>query len=167
MTTGGLVISELAFGRGRLGLCPLPGRSVQGFAADLASIVAWAPEVVLTLTGAEEMAGHGAGALGAALEAAGIGAVHLPVPDYGTPGPEAEARWPGISRRLRAVLVPGGRVLVHCLGGCGRSGMIALRLMIEAGEPAAPALARLREARPCAIETGAQHLWARAPRALC
>ena len=38
--------------------------------------------------------------------------------------------------------------------------MIALRLMIEAGEAAGPALKRLRALRPCAIETEAQMDWA-------
>ena len=47
------------------------------------------------------------------------------------------------------------------IGGCGRSGMAVLRLMIEAGEDAETALARLRTIRPCAIETDAQMAWAR------
>ena len=46
-----------------------------------------------------------------------------------------------------------GRVLIHCMGGCGRSGMAALRLMIEAGEAPGAALERLRAVRPCAVET--------------
>ena len=56
----------------------------------------------------------------------------------------------------------GGRVLVHCRGGCGRSGMVALRLMIEAGEAPDEALSRLRSVRPCAVETKAQMGWAMA-----
>jgi len=54
----------------------------------------------------------------------------------------------------------GGRVLIHCRGGCGRSGMAALRLMIESGEEAGAALSRLRALRPCAVETEAQMAWA-------
>jgi protein-tyrosine phosphatase len=54
----------------------------------------------------------------------------------------------------------GGRVLVHCFGGCGRSGMAALRLMVAAGEGPESALHRLRASRACAVETEAQRLWA-------
>jgi len=54
----------------------------------------------------------------------------------------------------------GGKVLVHCMGGCGRSGMAVLRLMVETGEPPHSALSRLRAARPCAVETDAQFDWA-------
>ena len=52
-------------------------------------------------------------------------------------------------------------MLVHCRGGCGRSGMAVLRLMVEAGEAPEEALARLRAVRPCAVETEAQMDWAR------
>ena len=52
--------------------------------------------------------------------------------------------------------------MIHCFGGCGRSGMAALRLMVEAGEDADEALERLRAVRPCAVETDAQLRWARA-----
>jgi hypothetical protein len=38
--------------------------------------------------------------------------------------------------------------------------MIALRLMVEDGEAPDAALARLRAARPCAVETNAQMRWA-------
>jgi len=57
-------------------------------------------------------------------------------------------------------LQTGGSVLVHCKGGCGRSGMAALRLMVEAGEDPHLAFARLRDVRPCAVETEAQLAWA-------
>ncbi|SMY06745.1 hypothetical protein LOM8899_00875 [Flavimaricola marinus] len=61
---------------------------------------------------------------------------------------------------VRGLLGQGGKVLVHCFGGCGRSGMAVLRLMIEAGEDGATALTRLQELRPCAVETEAQRVWA-------
>jgi protein-tyrosine phosphatase len=94
--------------------------------------------------------------LPADLAAAGVGWLHLPIPDFGTPSAALRAIWPETSARLRG----SPRLLVHCMGGCGRSGMIALRLMIEAGEAPEPALTRLRDARPCAVETKAQLRWA-------
>jgi protein-tyrosine phosphatase len=78
--------------------------------------------------------------------------------DYGVPA----GGWPDVSVDLHAVLAKGGRIVVHCRGGCGRTGMIALRLMIEAGEVLEVALERLRAVRPCAVETEAQRVWASA-----
>ncbi len=86
--------------------------------------------------------------------------VHLPIEDFGAPTSAVEEAWPGVSAAARHALAGGGRVLVHCRGGCGRSGMVVLRLMVECGERADKALERLRALRPCAVETDAQLAWA-------
>lgn len=151
----------VAVGRGTLALSPMPGRT-RHYAADLAALLRWGPDLVVTMCETVELARKGAGGLPEDLAAAGIAWVHLPIADFGAPGPEVEALWPGVSARARGVLAGGGQVLVHCFGGCGRSGMAVLRLMIEAGEAPTAALARLRAARPCAVETEAQMDWAMA-----
>ena len=87
--------------------------------------------------------------------------VHVPTPDYGVPDKDASRNWTKAEGAALAALRGGGRVLVHCRRGCGRSGMAALRLMIAAGEAPDAALARLRRLRPCAVETSAQMRWAR------
>lgn len=149
-------ISELPLAGGMLGLCPMPGRGGD-VAGDLCVVLAWRPVLVIGLTEPSE---PGANALMAACAAAGLVRAALPVADYGIPDAAAQAAWPDLSARARRLFPGGGRVLLHCMGGCGRSGMIALRLMIDAGEAAGPALARLRAARPCAVETGPQMDWA-------
>lgn len=154
-----LEIAEIPVLFGTLALCPMPGRGGD-YPGDLAKIVAWHPDLVLTLTSKLELASKGAATLAADLAAQGIAWHHLPIPDFGTPKADTAALWPGTSAEARARLAGGGRVLVHCIGGCGRSGMIALRLLTEAGEHPDAALTRLRAARPCAIETKAQHRWA-------
>lgn len=148
-------VAEIAVAVGALGLCPMPGRTGD-YAGDLAVVLGWRPSLVLTLAETGELAARGAAGLPADLAAAGVGWLHLPIPDFGTPPAALRAIWPETSARLRG----SPRLLVHCMGGCGRSGMIALRLMIEAGEAAEPALTRLRDARPCAVETKAQMRWA-------
>jgi len=69
--------------------------------------------------------------------------------------------WDDVIGNVVVRLSAGDRILVHCRGGCGRSGMAVLRVMIAAGEDADAALLRLRTVRPCAIETDAQMQWAR------
>jgi len=83
---------------------------------------------------------------------------NVPVADFGVP--KDDATWDGVALQLLELLRQSKRVLVHCKGGCGRSGMAVLRLMIAAGEEPAQALARLRAVRPCAVETEAQLAWA-------
>jgi len=156
-----LQISEIPALGGTLALCPMPGRT-GAYGADLAAILAWRPALVVTLTSKLELASKGAATLPADLAAAGIDWRHLPVPDFGTPPAATAALWPETSAHARRVLHDGGKVLAHCMGGCGRSGMAILRLLIDGGEYPETALARLRAARPCAVETKAQLRWASA-----
>jgi protein tyrosine phosphatase (PTP) superfamily phosphohydrolase (DUF442 family) len=156
------VVNEIEAGGGWLAITPLPGRGGL-FQADFARLVAWDPSLVISMTPTQEMESRGAASLGRDLAAMGIAWEHLPVIDFGAPGGDVEEAWPALSLVVRSILVGGGRVLVHCHGGCGRSGMIVLRLMVELGEAPEAALARLRGVRPCAVETEAQFAWASGP----
>jgi protein-tyrosine phosphatase len=159
-----LIIAEIPALSGTLGLCPMPGRTGD-YPGDLTDLLTWRPTLVLTLTSKFELATKGAATLPGDLAAQNVAWRHLPIPDFGTPKPASAALWPATSTQARTVLANGGRVLVHCMGGCGRSGMVALRLLTDACEDPDTALTRLRAARPCAIETKAQHRWASAIRA--
>jgi hypothetical protein len=140
-------LAEIAVGGGVLGLCPLPQ------AGDVAVLQAWHPNLVLTLVERTEAAELSPD-LCAALAGRGIAQRWFEIADYSTP----QADWGPLSVELNCILRAGGRVVIHCRGGCGRTGMIALRLMEEVGEVGA--LARLRAVRPCAVETEAQMAWA-------
>ncbi len=155
-------IDDLSCRAGRIGLAAMPGRGGD-YAGDLAAIRAWGPAVVISMTPDDDLARHGAATLGADLAAAGILWRQVATEDYGVPGPGAAPAWALASRDAARALGAGGRVLAHCVAGCGRSGMALLRLMVEAGEAPGVALARLRAARPCAVERPAQFDWAAEP----
>ncbi|MBR9651135.1 protein-tyrosine phosphatase family protein [Thalassovita aquimarina] len=157
-----LVLNALTVGNGILAICPMPGRG-GGYAEDLELLREWTPSLVITLATLAELVAEGADRLGTDMIESGCRWAHLPVPDFGVPDGDFEQHWPDISRAALAALNGGGRVVIHCMGGCGRSGMVALRLMIEAGEVPRAALRRLRAARPCAVETQAQLDWAVTP----
>lgn len=155
----GFSIAAVAAGPGRIGICRLPGRSgdIDG---DVAAIRAWAPAVVVSMTEAAEMVRFGAAGLPALLARDGIGWRHFPIIDFGAPEGEVFPIWSALTAELHAALDAGGGVLLHCRAGLGRSGMVALRLLVERGEDAGAALDRIRAARPGAVETGAQAEWA-------
>ncbi len=156
---GGFVIHALSVGNGIVAIAPMPGASGD-YAADLEHMAEWAPAFVISLTTRLEMVADGIEGVGAEMTKRGARWLHLPIEDYGVPEGDVTKQWAEVSDRARAALRGGGRLLIHCKGGCGRSGMVALRLMIEAGEKPDAALARLRAVHPCAIETEAQFLWA-------
>ncbi|MBN36291.1 MAG: protein phosphatase [Rhodospirillaceae bacterium] len=158
MTTFPIATFDLREG-GRIGVCPLPGR-VGGLEADLKSIVAWQPAVVLSMTEWGEMKAIGSDVLGARLQDHGIDWVHFPIHDFGGPlGADREA-WPGLAVRLHGLLDTGHGVLFHCRAGQGRAGMMALRVMVERGADPDAALVGLRRKRPGAVETREQFTWA-------
>lgn len=149
-------IHALRVGEGELALSPMPGRAGD-YPADLARILDWLPALVITMTMGAELDRSGAATFGDDLRAQGTQWRHCPVVDFGV---DTGLDWPPLRDEALGILARGGRVLTHCYGGCGRSGMMALRLMIAAGEGADAALTRLRALRPCAVETPAQLDWA-------
>ena len=84
----------------------------------------------------------------------GVEVLHSPVEDFTAPslGQLLEIlRW--IDARVRE----GKKVLIHCLGGLGRSGTVAVAwLMYSKGLPLREALARVRSIRLGAVETEEQ-----------
>ncbi|WP_174823452.1 protein-tyrosine phosphatase family protein [Ruegeria arenilitoris] len=152
-------IHALGVGPGQLALSPLPGAG-GAYDRDLSVIRDWNPDLVISMTTDAELNQVGAAGFGGDVQNASAVWQHLPIKDFGAPSPPIQVLWPETSALARRILVDGGRVLVHCRGGCGRSGMVVLRLMIESGEEPAQALVRLRAIRPCAVETDPQMDWA-------
>ena len=144
---------------GVLGISAMPGLAF-GLTADVAALAAWGAGLVLTMTGTGEMERMGFKGIAALLAAKGIAWRHLPVEDWGAPSEPVQRLWPDASEEAHRILDQGGKVLTHCRAGCGRSGMAALRLLVERGEEAEAALHRLRGVRPCAVETNGQFGWA-------
>lgn len=149
------VIRQIPAGAGCIGVAPLPGRGGD-LAADLSAIAEFGPAFVISCTEASEMGC--AEDLPAGLAAAGIGWRGFPIADFGVPAADATLAWPALQAEALAVLANGGRVLAHCHGGRGRSGMVALALLTAQGQGAA--FAHLRQHHPEAVETEAQRLWA-------
>ncbi|WP_456421491.1 protein-tyrosine phosphatase family protein [Thermococcus sp.] len=76
---------------------------------------------------------------------------HSPIPDFLAPSLNQLFE---ILRWIETKTVEGKNVLVHCSGGCGRSGTVAVAwLMYSKGLSLGKALLAVRKLRPCAVET--------------
>lgn len=152
-------IFSLTVGGGRLGLCPVPG-GTGDLAGDVGAVRDWGASHVLSLTELHEVETLGAQALPEALAALDVGWSCFPIRDFDVPDEADLAQWEELCAEFVELLSEGKRLLVHCRGGCGRSGMVVLKLMVLCGEAPEAALARLRAVRPCAVETPQQMHWA-------
>ena len=155
---------------GRIGVTFAPGKHDSGAAtgawardlgADLDAIVAWGASTLVTLIEPHEFDLLAIPRLGEEARRRGLDWLHLPIRDVSTPGRAFEMAWPGHSANLRKRLAAGESVVVHCRGGLGRAGMIAARLLTEAGVDPEEAMGRVRAVRTGAIETRAQENWVR------
>ena len=147
---------------GRIGLTFCPGKcdphAMTGawdrdLDTDLRAIVGWGAEALVTLMESHELAALRVPDLGERVQQHGLLWMHLPIPDVSVPGPSFESAWVEAGAQLRELLSLGGRFVVHCKGGLGRTGLVAARLLVELGEDPREALRRVRSARPGAVET--------------
>jgi atypical dual specificity phosphatase len=77
----------------------------------------------------------------------------MPIPDGGVPTAE---QFQEFVRFVRAQLQAGNPTAVHCAAGLGRTGTVLAGYLIAEGVPVDIAIARIRQARPGAIETREQ-----------
>ncbi len=152
-------------GHGRIGItfCPgkkqaaaMTGRWDRDLALDLDAIVDWNASAVLTLVERHELAQLQVPQLGDAVRERHIDWYHLPIADRGVPDATFEAAWVTVGEGLRARLRDGFDILVHCMGGLGRAGLVASRLLVELGWNREDAVREVRSARPGTIETDGQ-----------
>jgi ADP-ribosyl-[dinitrogen reductase] hydrolase len=128
---------------------------------DLERIRRWGAEAVVTLMERRELEELQVGHMGDAVTATGLLWFHLPIVDTQAPNTSFEDGWVESGPRIRAILADGGRVLVHCRGGLGRTGVVAARLLMEFGVPVEEAIRVVREGRRHAIETPMQERYLR------
>ena len=156
-----LEIGALKVLNGHVGLTQCPGQRAGDRAgprdldADISAIKAWGADIVISLLEAPEFELLGVAGLPGKLSSA-FDWHHLPIRDMQPPDARFERAWKKLAPRVVQCLADGGRVLLHCRGGLGRSGTVAARILIEQGESATRAMARVRAARPGAIETRGQ-----------
>ena len=164
-----LRVDNLAIGglSGVIGLTFCPGKKQRGalsgdwdrdLAADLEAIKCSGAQALVTLMETDELTAVRVPVTELGEKAASIGLEwhHLPIRDVDVPDERFEDLWTYSGIRLRSLLVKGEKVVIHCLGGLGRTGTIAGRLLVEFGVTSSDAISAIRSARAGTIETRKQ-----------
>jgi len=146
--------------RGRLGVSPRP-RGGDWLADELAAWRSAGIEVVVSLLESEEAAEKGLEQESQLASDSGIEFHSLPIPDRFVPGSTLDFQL--LLERLHSKLNDGKTIVVHCRQGIGRSGLVAICLLLRAGENLNEAVRRASSARSVSVpETEEQLAWLRA-----
>lgn len=88
----------------------------------------------------------------------GLDVIHFPLENFSIP--EKMERFhrciSSIEEKLRQ-----GNVMIHCMAGCGRTGMMAAGVLVKLGWNAAEAIERVRRSRPGSMDVLKQILFLR------
>jgi len=153
---GVLEIAEVALNRQSvIGIAACPGRH-RNLATDLNALDVWGAQVLISLVEAEEFSHLGVPDFAVVLRNSNLIWYHLPIADRAIPRDAFMAAWKRHGPEILPALAQGTRMVVHCAGGLGRSGMIAAKLLTTCGMAPNAAIRQVRNVRPGAIETPAQ-----------
>lgn len=148
---------------GRLGLTGAPGRWWPGRELDPPFLIErdltrlrdrYRASTLVTLMEAAELRAHGLDGLLGEVRRAGMESLWLPIPDMGAPASVEQART--LVERILERMERRGTVVLHCLGGLGRSGTVAACVLAARGREPGEALRMVRRARPGSVQTEAQ-----------
>ncbi len=154
-------LDERFTGRGRMGLTLLPGRKDYGrsLTNDLTDLKKQGVSHILCLITEAEFGSYGVDHLLKAYKEAGFVTRHLPIVDQAVCTP---AEMADTLQYLRDELARSATIMVHCVGGLGRSGLVAACYLKSKGLNGEEAIAEVRRARsPRAIETAGQEAFVR------
>ena len=149
-------IDQQYTGNGKIGMTLLPGRRDYGriLRDDLLSMKSQGVTDILTLLTHNEFGRYGVPGLLEAFKETGFNSRYFPVLNQGVSsihGMMEVIQW--MDERLQ----DGGNIMLHCVGGLGRSGLVAACYLISKGHSAEMAISEVRRARsPRAIESTVQ-----------
>ncbi len=124
---------ELNVENAALVLTPCPGTKEASLDDSLAQLKEQGVTVIVTALDNHEMAEAGVAELGEKAQALGIKWFQTPIEDDRAPGSEFAAGWKAISPELHQAMEAGEKIAMHCMGGSGRTGLLAANLLLEKG----------------------------------
>jgi len=155
--TGGLIGMTICPGKDEYAGMGFPaGPWKRDLDLDLQVIRDWQAQALVTLIEEFEFELLSVPELPERARAFGLRWFHLPIVDVWVPDQMFEEEWERAGEELRQILREDGRIVLHCRGGLGRTGMIAARLLMEFGMDPRVAIRRVRAARVGAIQTREQ-----------
>ena len=122
---------QLNVDSGALVLTPCPGTKDVDLETALTQLKQQGVEAIVTALDTQELASKGVSELGEKAQQLGMQWFQIEIEDDCAPGAEFIAKWQQASPALHQVIDNGGKVAMHCMGGSGRTGLLAAHLLLE------------------------------------
>lgn len=159
---------------GVIGMTSCPGKQDEIFfepsktrlEADVRTIAQWGAAAIVTLMEDVELHILQVTDLPELVVEHGLRWIHLPIRNRALPNADFEDVWSTVGEELRNILQGGGKVVIHCQEGVGRTGIVAARLLIEMGVDCTDAISIVRNTRTGALETWAHEQYCATIRAV-
>lgn len=150
---------------GTIGMTICPGKTdaerrwKRDIQIDLDDIKAWGASTVVTLIEDHEFRMLGVEDMERQVLDWQMKWLHLPITDVSVPDEHFAKAWKTAGAEIHRLLNAGERILIHCRGGLGRTGLVAGLILVERGVQPKEAIRQIRAARPYAIETREQEAY--------
>jgi protein-tyrosine phosphatase len=122
---------EILEGKSALILTPCPGTKEADLNSSLKQLKAQGVQAVVSAIKLAEMDKKGVAELPQAIQALDMAWFHLPIEDDSIPDQAFAEKWKQVSPELHKIINSGGKLALHCMGGSGRTGLLAAHLLLE------------------------------------
>lgn len=166
--TDPLRIPRVRVGRGFIGMTICPGKKGasqtglpwnRDLGRDLRDIADAGYKSIVTLMEWNEMRYYHMPHIKLEARKADLDWHHFSIIDRNIPNSEQVSEWRDLSKSLQRDIGNFGGVLIHCLGGLGRTGTVAAMLLQDLGMKADVSISEIRKLRPGAIENELQEVF--------
>ncbi len=142
---------ELPVEAASLVLMPCPGTKELGLAESIQQLQQSGVKAIVTALTTEEMQSKNVGELGQLVQDLGMVWIHLPIEDDSVPDDVFAEHWSAVSPQLQEMLKKGEKVALHCMGGSGRTGLLAGHLLLDMNWDLETIISQVQALRPGAF----------------
>lgn len=137
---------------GSLIFTPCPGTKGIDLPTSIAQLKQAGAMAVITLMTVDEMARFEVDTLPIVCEQHDLLWFHLPIEDDKAPGVEYQQKWDRYKQEIHNILDQNGTLVIHCLGGSGRTGLMAAIILLERGIAFDGAISMVKGLRPKSLK---------------
>lgn len=122
---------QLDVAEGALILTPCPGTKDASLYESLEQLKAQGVEAIVTALDYKELAEKNVSQVGSLTQELGMQWFQIEIEDDCAPDGNFMTKWQAASPALQEIVDKGGKVAMHCMGGSGRTGLLAAHLLLE------------------------------------